>query len=210
MDEKSLSKEIVKILEDYLRSLKARLKGLPASEKEEIIKEIRADIIMELKEKKKDDESEIEFLLSTLKKIGEPEEIAEEIISRRVLSFKGNFVKRFLIFTGNSLTYALLGLFSSFLSFSFYCFGFILFAMAIVKIFFPANAGLFISEKGLGGIGIFFDSSAIGIDIMEPRGKDVLGLWNIPFGIISGFLLVTAGNFLTLKLGKIGKKLLGV
>ncbi len=81
--------------------------------------------------------------------------------------------------------------------------------MAIVKIFFPANAGLFISEKGFSGIGIFFDSVTIGMHLMEPKGKDVLGLWNIPFGIVSGFLLVTGGNFLALKLGKIGKKLFG-
>ncbi len=69
MNEKSFSKETLKILEDYLRRLKANLKSLPASEKEEIIKEIRSDVIMEMGEKKKGNDQNLNLYFQSLKRL---------------------------------------------------------------------------------------------------------------------------------------------
>jgi len=87
MKEKNLSSNAAKILEDYFDRLKSKLKNLPGSERQEILNEIRSDILTELDLKKVDETTDTEILLSILKKLGRPEEVANEILSKKLIFF---------------------------------------------------------------------------------------------------------------------------
>ena len=205
MGNKIYSKEVEKILDDYFEQLKSKIKILPRPERQEILDEIQSDILAELRQETKEDgESQIKFLFSILEKLGKPEEVAHEILSKRVVSFQGNFLKRFFIFTGRNLLEALAGLMISFLSLILYFIGLLNLAMAGLKVFMPEKIGLFISEKGFCGYGFKLGSFDIAVgSITGVRGHETLGFWIIPIGILAGLILIFCTNFLNIKARKI-------
>lgn len=205
MGNKIYSKEVEKILDDYFEQLKSEIKMLPRLERQEILDEIQSDILAELRqERKEDSESQIKFLFSILEKLGKPEEVADEILSKRVVSFQGNFLKRFFILTGRNLLEALAGLIVSFLSLILYFIGLLNLAMAGLKVFMPEKIGLFMSEKGFCGYGFKLGSFDIAVgSITGVRGHEILGYWVIPIGILAGLILIFCTNFLNIKARKI-------
>jgi uncharacterized membrane protein len=201
MKDEIYSKETGKILDNYLDRLKSKIKILPRSERQEILNEIRSDILAELHlEKEKDTDTQIGLLFSILEKLGKPEEVANEILSKKLISFRGNFFKRFFVFTGRSLLKALAGFFISFMSLILYFVGLLNFAMGFLKVFMPDKIGLFISDKGFSGYGFKMGSYDVAIgSITHLKGEEILGYWIIPLGMIVGLLTVAATNYLIIK-----------
>jgi uncharacterized membrane protein len=204
MKEINLSTDAVKILEDYFDRLKSKLKNLPRSERQEILNEIRSDILTELDIKKEEKITDVDILFSILKKLGRPEEVADEILSKKLISFRGNFLKRFFIFTGRNLIGALARFMLSILLLLFYFFGFLNIAMAFLKVFIPDKIGLFILKGEFAGYGFKFGSFDIGIGTRTNIcAEEILGFWIIPLGIFVGFFLIIAINYLDLKTRKV-------
>jgi len=200
MKERLISKDAHKILEDYLSRLKTKLKTLPKSDRQEILKEIQSDIFTEIEiEKRERGRSETEILFFILENLGKPEEVSAEILSKRLISFRGNFIRRYTILTIRNFYIAFIGFISSSLAFIIYFFGFLFLAMACFEPFFPKNIGLFNSEKGFGGFGIILKGTFIGIDGYNPRGEEILGFWIIPIGIFLGFMLIFLANVIQIK-----------
>lgn len=204
MKENLISAKINRIIEDYLSRLYLKLKTIPKSERQEIIKEIQSDILTEVEIKKREGtHEETEILFCILENLGKPEDVAAEILSKRLISFRGNFVKRFISFTIRNYFTAFLGFLSSIFTFCLYFFGFLFVAMACAKPFFPSKVGLFGSKNGFGGFGIIIKKMLIGIDGYNPRGEEILGFWVIPFGLFSGLLLLFLANIILLRLRKL-------
>jgi len=200
MNEEIYASDINKILNDYFGRLKAKIKILPNSEQQDILNEIRSDIQTELFHKEIDNpQQKIELLYAILERLGNPEEVANEILSKRIISFRGNFIKRFFVFSSQGVLRSLLGIIISFLSLVLYYLGFLNLAMAGLKGFIPEKTGLFISEKGFAGYGFKFGSYDIAfLSTTSIRGDEILGYWIIPLGILAGILILAAANYLFL------------
>ena len=205
MEKKVYSKEVEKILDDYFEQLKSEIKMLPRLERQEILDEIQSDILAELRQERKEDhETQIKLLFSILDKLCKPEEVAEEILSKRVVSFQGNFLKRYFIFTGRNLLEALAGFLITIFFLILYFAGLLNLAMASLKVFMPEKIGLFISEKGFCGYGFKLGSFDFAIgSITSVRGHEILGYWIVPLGISAGLILIFCTNFLNIKARKI-------
>ena len=200
MDEEIYASDINKILNDYFGRLRAKIKILPNSEQQDILNEIRSDIQTELFHKKIDNpQQRIELLYSILERLGKPEEVANEILSKRIISFKGNFIKRFFVFSGQGILRSLVGIIISSLCIILYFLGILNLAMAGLKGFMPDKTGLFISENGFAGYGFKMGSYDIAfLSTTSIRGDEILGYWIIPLGILAGILILAAANYLFL------------
>jgi uncharacterized membrane protein len=187
------------MVEDYFSQLEARMSDLPAADRREFTRELRAHVLDRLEHVAAPSETECR---SVLKALGTPEEIArqyrvERIMSRSAWRTSPLSILRLL------LRWAITGVqgYAVFMvAFTGYVLAACLYIGAVLKPFFPHNVGFFVSRNGLNLA-----------DWPAPHVQAVLDAYYIPITIILGYLC-TVGTTLLIRLlmrhfGKLKQKI---
>jgi uncharacterized membrane protein len=188
------------MIDDYFAQLETKLADLPAADRQDVTRELRAHVLDRLEQVTVATEADCR---SVLKALGTPEEIArqyrlERIMSRSAWRISPLSVLRTLLrwtLTGVQGYFVfVVALIGYVLSASFYI-------TALLKPFFPHNVGVFVSEQGL-NLARFPDA---------PPGTELLGAYYIPVAIVLGYLftLVTTVliRFIVRRFGKLKQKI---
>lgn len=164
----------------YLAALRKQLAGLPGEDIEEILREVRGHIAE--RTAAGDSARKGMPVEQVLPQLGTPEQIgalyradalaaharasfSPALIIRATLRWATRTVVGFLAFLAGVLGYAL-GV------------GFIL--CAVLKPFFPAQVGLWISSHEM----------VLGVEVPRPHGQELLGWWIIPYGLGMGLAFI--------------------
>ena len=99
------SEPVGKIVDNYLRKLKTHLKGLPANDQEELVKEIRSHIYDSFRSDAT--ENEVDRILKVLDKLGEPADIISSRMSPAMM--KMGKKKKLPLYILAGITIALFG-----------------------------------------------------------------------------------------------------
>ena len=166
----------------YLRALRRHLRGLAASDADEIIEELRSHIT-----EKSAGGAEVDSILSSL---GSPAELATRYIADLALARAEANRTPFSVLDGvfRWSTLSAAGLFVLTASIGGYVFGAIFALAAILKLFHPSTAGLWTYRDAGGNPAI---SLRLGFGVPPAGATDILGWWIVPFGLIAAVLLVT-------------------
>lgn len=173
-------------IEAYLRRLAAGLRGLPAEHVQEIVAELRSHITDKITGADKTagaaTAAEIDGVLANL---GEPAELAamyrtEELQTRAVATRSPRVVLQAL-FRWASLSFA--GFFALLGSACGYFLSLALVCCALLKPVHPATAGLWVIPD------LHEYSLRMGFSSPPAGGKELLGMWMVPIGLLAGGVL---------------------
>jgi HAAS len=178
-----------KAIETYLVSLRRHLRDLMDEDVRDIVDEIHAHIL-----DKTSADTTPESIASTLAALGSPQQLAvryhtDELLQRVQLSRSPALVLRVIL---RWATLSLGGMLVFMLSGIGYCIGGVLFVMALLKAFFPRQAGLNIQYNP----GHTW-SMGFGAGSGPHTGHDPIGLWLIPICLVLGGGIL----FLTFRFG---------
>jgi Protein of unknown function (DUF1700) len=175
-------------IEAYLSRLRARLRGMNGENTREIVEELRAHIIDKAAASGDVTASGVEAALAAL---GSPEELAsqymtDDLLARVEVSRSPLSILRSL-FRWASLS--VVGFFVLLGSMVGYVLGSSLILCALLKPFHPRSAGLWASRDSTGDLLL---SIRLGFGSAPASGRDVLGWWIVPIGLLVGSGLVIA------------------
>jgi Protein of unknown function (DUF1700) len=175
-------------IEAYLSRLRARLRGMNGENTREIVEELRAHIIDKAAASGDVTASGVEAALAAL---GSPEELAsqymtDDLLARVEVSRSPLSILRSL-FRWASLS--VVGFFVLLGSMVGYVLGSSLILCALLKPFHPRSAGLWASRDSTGDLLL---SIWLGFGSAPASGRDVLGWWIVPIGLLVGSGLVIA------------------
>jgi hypothetical protein len=173
-------------METYLAELRVRLRGVSDTEVREIVEELRSHI---LDKARVGGEVTVGAVDAALTALGNPEELASEYMTDNLLAraevsrsplqiLKSLFrwaslsVAGFFVFLGSVVGYFL---------------GMSLILCALLKPLHPRTAGLWTYPIGGGESAI---SLRLGFDGVPAGGRDLLGWWIVPIGLVAGCALV--------------------
>ena len=175
-------------IEAYLARVRAQLRGFNDQQVAEIVAELRSHVIDKLAiSGDAVTPSQVDAILAAL---GTPEELAGQYITDNVLARAevSRSPLRILdsLFRWASLSVA--GFFVLICSVLGYFFGAVFILVAILKPFHPQTAGLWLLHDSTGDPEFSF---RMGFSSTPPDGRDLLGWWVVPLGILAGCALVT-------------------
>lgn len=175
-------------IEAYLAKLRAQLRGFNDQQVAEIVAELRSHTIDKLAiSGDAVTPPQVDAILAAL---GTPEELANQYITDNLLARAevSRSPLRILdsLFRWASLSVA--GFFVLISSVLGYFFGVVFILVAILKPFHPQTAGLWLLHDGTGDPEFSF---RMGFGSMPADGRDLLGWWIVPLGILAGCALVT-------------------
>jgi len=170
-------------LDCYLDQVRRYLKGLPKSEADEIVAELRAHVLDKVAGATTP--NQIEAAIAAL---GTAREVARLNLTERVAADVeiNRSPWRVLSAIGRLATLSAYGLFAFLVSFTGYGMAVAFLATAAVKPFAWRNAGLWVTSKGPDD---YSASLALGITDKPHAGHELLGVWIIPIGIAAGLIL---------------------
>jgi Protein of unknown function (DUF1700) len=181
-------------IETYLARLRGRLRGVNEQDVREIVEELRSHILD--KASLGGEEVTAGGVGATLAALGSPEELASEYMTDNLLARAevSRSPVRILesLFRWASLSIA--GFFAFLASIVGYLLGVSFILCAVLKPVHPQTAGLWILP---GSTDDFLISLRLGFGSAPPGGRDALGWWIVPIGLVVGFGLV----MLTTRLG---------
>jgi uncharacterized membrane protein len=185
----TFSAESQKPIDDYLSTLRRQLRDLMDEDVRDIVEEIHAHIL----DKTAGDPSP-DKIASALNALGSPQQLAlryhtSELLERAQRSRSPQLVLRSIL---RWASLGLGGMVVFMLSGIGYCIGGVLFVIALLKTFFPRQAGLNI-EYNAGHL----VSAGFGAGSRPHAGHDPIGLWLIPICLVLGSGIL----FLTFRLG---------
>jgi Protein of unknown function (DUF1700) len=182
-----LSSEAQQRIDTYLAKLRKRLRGLDAQEVREIVEELRSHVIDKLDVDA--EEVTVGGVDATLSALGSPEQLAGEYLTDNLLARAeiSRSPARILgiLFRLASLSMAGFLVFLS--SIVGYILGIAFVLCAVLKPIHPHTAGLWIYPAGGADSTI---SLRLGFGSAPPDGRDVLGWWIVPIGLVVGCGLV--------------------
>lgn len=167
-------------VELYLSQLRGQLGGLPADDVEEILRELRGHIAERVAQG--DAERRAPAIDAVLRQLGTPEQIgslyrADALAAHARASFSPLLIIQATIRWATRTAVGFLAFLAGMLG---YALGVSLIVCAILKPFFPANIGLWISRHGL----------VLGAELQRPHGQELLGWWIIPYGLGVGLAFI--------------------
>jgi len=169
----------------YLNRIRERLRGLRAEERHEILEELRGHIM----EKAAAGGMTGAAVDAALESLGRPEELAREYVTDELLARAevSRSPLRILdsLFRWASLSIA--GFFVLLGAITGYFLGVVFLLVAALKPFHPETAGLWASRDASGNLSL---SVHMGFGYAPVSGREVLGWWIVPIGLLSGCLLV--------------------
>jgi hypothetical protein len=177
-----MPEEIHLRIETYLKRVRARLRGLNEENSRDIVEELRSHILDKLATR---GEATIAAVDAAILSLGSPEELAGQYLTSESLAraevsrsplriLEGLFrwasisISGFFVLAGSAAGYLL---------------GVIFLLLAVLKPLHPESAGLWVSHDNTGDLAI---SLRLGLSSAPGIGKDVLGWWVIPIGILAG------------------------
>ena len=190
----TMANEVQQKIDNYLSRLRAALPGLPEDEARDIVEELRSHIT----EKTSSSISaggtvSLAAVDATLAALGSPEELGRQYRTDALLGRTEGSRSPFRILRGlfqwAGLSFA--GFFVLLGSIFGYFFGAVFTLVALMKPIHPQSAGLWMIPRGSD----FEISFRLGFGSVPPGGKDLLGWWTIPVGLLAGgtlTLLTTA------------------
>jgi hypothetical protein len=175
-------------IEAYLANLRAQLRGFNDQQIAEIVAELRSHTIDKLAiSGDAVTPAQVDAILAAL---GTPEELANQYITDNLLARAevSRSPLRILdsLFRWASLSFA--GFFVLISSVLGYFFGAVFILVAILKPFHPQTAGLWLLHESTGDPEFSF---RMGFGSAPLDGRDFLGWWIVPLGILAGCALVT-------------------
>ena len=174
-------------IETYLARLRAQLRGINEQDVREIVEELRSHILD--KASVSGEEVTSGGVGATLAALGSPEELASEYMTDKLLarSEVSRSPVRILegLFRWASLSIA--GFFAFLASIVGYLLGVSFILCAVLKTVHPQTAGLWILPAGTDD---FLISVRLGFGSAPPGGREVLGWWIVPIGLVVGCGLV--------------------
>jgi uncharacterized membrane protein len=175
-------------LDSYLQKVRAGLRGLPATEAEEIVRELRSHILDRAGSAGELPESGV---AAALVKLGDPEDLAAQYTTENLMARAERTRSPWLILRGifrwASLSFA--GFFVFLGALIGYATAFAFLFCAVAKPFAPKTIGLWIRDTSLSSF-----SASLGTVNANAGAREVLGWWIIPIGMAVGvalFLLTT-------------------
>jgi hypothetical protein len=172
-------------IDAYLTKLRARLRGINEQDVRDIVEELRSHIL----DKMGTGEVTTAAVVATLAALGSPEELASEYMTDNLLTRAevSRSPLRLLesLFRWASLSIA--GFFAFMGSVVGYLLGVSLILCALLKPVHPQTAGLWILQAGTDDLMI---SLRLGFGSAPTGGKEVLGWWIVPLGLLVGCGLV--------------------
>src|SRR5579862_7712577 len=182
----TIPKDANQKIEAYLASLRAQLRGFNDQQVAEIVAELRSHMLDKLDVVGDTTPSQLDAVLAAL---GTPEELAGQYITDNVLARAevSRSPLRILdgLFRWASLSVA--GFFVLLGSVLGYFLGVVFILVAILKPFHPQTAGLWLLHDASGDPEFSF---RMGFGTVL-AGKDLLGWWIIPLGLLVGCALIT-------------------
>ena len=172
-------------IEAYLAKLRGRLRGFNDAEVREVVEELRSHITDKLALSGSMTAAAIDSVLAAL---GTPEELASQYITDNLLA-RAEVSRSPVQILKSLFRWASLSL-AGFLvllgSLAGYFLGIVFVLCALLKPFHPRTAGLWVIPDGVGDFTI---SVRLGFG-NPPAGREVLGWWIVPLGLIAGCGLV--------------------
>jgi hypothetical protein len=172
-------------IDAYLNRIRGRLRGLRAEERREILEELRSHLL----EKAAVGGMTGAAVDAALESLGRPEELAREYVTDELLARAevSRSPLRILdsLFRWASLSIA--GFFVLLGSITGYFLGVVFLLVAALKPFHPETAGLWAFRDASGDLSV---SMHMGFGYAPVGGREVLGWWIVPIGLLSGCLLV--------------------
>lgn len=165
------------MIEDYFSQLDAKMSDLPAADRQEFARELRAHVFDRLEQITVASENDCR---SVLKALGTPEEIARQYRLERIMS-RSVWKTSPLAILRTTFRWALSGA-QGFVVFMVastgYAFAACFYLGALLKPFYPRNVGFFVSRDGCLTLA----------DWPLPHGVAVLDSYFIPLSVLLGFL----------------------
>jgi uncharacterized membrane protein len=187
------------MIEDYFSQLEARMSDLPAADRREFTRELRAHVLDRLEQVAAPSEADCR---SVLKALGTPDEIARQYRLERIMTRSAWRTSPLLILR-TTFRWALSGVqgFIVFMvAFTGYAFAASLYLGALLKPFFPRNVGFFVGREGLNLA-----------DWPLPHGVAVLDSYFIPLAVLLGYLFTLGTTliirFVTRRFGNLKQRL---
>ena len=181
-------------IEAYLEVLRRRLKGIDEQDVREIVAELRSHIF---ETATVDGELTKEGVAEALAALGGPEELAREYVTDNLLARVE--VSRSPVRVLESLyrwaSLSVTGFFVFLCALGGYVVGVALILCALLKPLHPKTAGLWSYQTSTGEIAT---SIRLGFGSPPAGGRELLGWWIIPCGLIGGCILVMLTSFLVL------------
>jgi uncharacterized membrane protein len=173
-------------IDAYLGRVRARLRGIKDEEVREIVEELRSHVMDRASASGEVTPAGVDAALAAL---GSPEELASQyltdnLLARAEVSRSPVQILRSL-FRWASLSVA--GFFVLLGSLAGYFFGVVFILVALLKPFHPHTAGLWTFPSGGGDFELSF---RLGFGSVPAGGKDLLGWWITPIGMVAGCGLV--------------------
>jgi len=167
-------------VEIYLAKLREQLGGLPADDVEEILRELRGHIAERVAQS--DSKRNAAPVDAVLRQLGTPEQIgslyrADALAAHARASFSPSLIIQATIRWATRTAVGFLAFLAGMVG---YALGVALIVCAILKPFFPADVGLWISRHGM----------VLGAELPRPHGHELLGWWIIPYGLGFGLAFI--------------------
>jgi hypothetical protein len=190
----TLANEAQKQIEEYLETLRARLRGVSERDASEFLKELRCHIQEKTSAVGETTRPAVQEVLAAL---GNPDELAAEYTTNALLDRTegGSSPFRVLPVLFRWATFSVPGLFVMLGAIGGYLFGGILFACAILKPFHPHTAGLWAFHDETGDLTL---SLRLGWGNPPPGAHELLGWWIVPIGLLAALGLVLTTSRLAL------------
>lgn len=182
----AMADEAQQKIDAYLNRIRSRLRGVRAEERSEILEELRSHLL----EKAAAGGMTGAAVDAALESLGSPEESAREYVTDELLARAevSRSPLRILdsLFRWASLSIA--GFFVLLGSVTGYFFGVVFLLVAVLRPFHPETAGLWVSRGRAGDLSF---SLRMGFGYPPVAGREVLGWWIVPIGLLAGCLLLT-------------------
>jgi uncharacterized membrane protein len=181
-----MADDVEQPIEAYLNQVRRKLRGLDADHTREILRELRSHI---LEKAAMGGEMTSATVAAALRALGDPDELAsqyvtDELLARAETSWSPFRMLDSLFFWGSVSVVGFVVLLGSLIG---YFLGVVFVLVAALKPFHPATAGLWVSRDAMGDM-VF--SLHLGFGIAPGVGREVLGWWIVPIGLIVGCELV--------------------
>jgi hypothetical protein len=173
-------------VEAYLGTLRQLLRGMNAEDAGEIVEELRSHLMDRVAASGEATNAGVDAALATL---GSPEELAKEYMTQNLLA-RAEASRSPVRILGSLFRWASLsaaGFFVLVGSMMGYFLGTVFILVAALKPFHPQTAGLWLLRDSTGDPEI---SLRLGFGSVPGAGRDVLGWWIVPIGLLAGCAVV--------------------
>lgn len=173
-------------VETYLGTLRTRLRGLGNDEINDIVEELRSHILEKSTVNGELAAREVDAVIEAL---GNPQKLASEYITQAALARAEISRSPFQLLAGlfRWACLSIAGFFVLVSSLIGYFLGIAFILCALLKPIHPQSAGLWSFRNSSGELQL---SVRLGFGIAPADGRDMLGWWMVPVGLVAGFGLV--------------------